>query len=59
MTDFKKKIQRAEKTVPAKMKTDKWQKSVEKTDKQLDEALEKLRRDSALDPKILDEPATL
>jgi hypothetical protein len=59
MTDLEKKIEVAEKKVAAMMKTAKWQRSVEKSDRQVDRILEKLKKDSSVDPKLLEEPATL
>ncbi len=59
MTDLERKIKIAEKKVTKLMMTAKWQKSVERSDKQMDEVLEKLKQESKIDPKLLDEPATL
>jgi len=59
MTDLDRKIKAAEKKATALMKTTKWQQSIERSDKQIDQTLEKLRKDSKVDPKLLDEPATL
>lgn len=49
--DFEKVIRR--------MKTKKWQRKIEKSDKILQKQLEKLHEDSQIDPKLLDEPATI
>lgn len=59
MVDLERRIRVAEKKVTALMKTARWQKSVEKSDRKIDKTLEKLRQDSKVDPKLLDEPATL
>ena len=59
MTDLERKIKEAEKNITALMNSKEWQQSVEKSDQKIEEALEKLKRISMVDPKLLDEPATL
>jgi len=59
MSDLEKQIKTAEKKVAGFMKSDEWRKSVEASDKQLEKTLEKLRNDSKVDPRLLEEPATL
>ena len=59
MTDLERKIKEAEKNFTALMNSKEWQQSVEESDQKIEEALEKLKRISMVDPKLLDEPATL
>ena len=48
-----------ERKVAALMKTAKWRKSFEKSNKQVEETIEKLEQASKVDPRLLDEPATI
>lgn len=59
MTREIKDIGSVEKKITALMKTDRWKKSQKKSDSQVGKTLEKLKADSKVDPKLLDEPATL
>jgi len=59
MTDLERKIDAAERRIATLIRTPQWEQSVKKSDKQVDETLEKLSLNSQVDPKLLDEPATL
>lgn len=41
------------------MRTKKWKESLERSDREVEATLEKLRQDSKVDPKLLDEPADI
>lgn len=59
MTQEEKTIELVNKEVVALMKSAKWKKTIKKTDKKIEEAIERLNKESRVDPKLLDEPATL
>ena len=59
MTDLEKKIKLAQKKVASQKDNEDWVKSVRETDKQMDKILEKLKQDSKVDPRLLEDPATL
>lgn len=59
MTSEEKEIRSVEKKITALMKTERWKKSLKKSDEQVSKTLEKLKLDSQVDPRLLDEPATL
>ncbi|MEE9442607.1 MAG: hypothetical protein V3V99_08055 [candidate division Zixibacteria bacterium] len=52
-------IEMVNKKVIALMKSPEWKKSLKKTDKKIVETIEKLKKEAQVDPKLLDEPATL
>ena len=59
MEDLEEIIKKAEKNLISAMKTTKWQKSFERSERQVKEIIKKLEQESKVDPKLLDEPATI
>ena len=59
MLDFHERLEVAQESVRSRAESAKFQRLVEKSDRQLDKVLEKLRENSAVDPQLLDEPATI
>ena len=52
-------IKKAKRKLNKAMKDSNFQKEIEKSEKQLDEQLERLAEESKVDPKLLDEPADI
>ncbi|MEE9442992.1 MAG: hypothetical protein V3V99_10045 [candidate division Zixibacteria bacterium] len=59
MTQEEKTIEKVNKKVVALMKSPEWKESLKKTDKKIEKAIEKMKKEAQVDPRLLDEPATL
>ncbi|MFH1686254.1 MAG: hypothetical protein ABIE70_01875 [bacterium] len=59
MTDLEKKIEAARQRVSHMMDSPSWQRCIQESDKQVEETLARLKKESRVDPKLLDEPAAL
>ena len=58
MTDFKKKIEEAKKTILENVSSPEWKAAVKNSNALLNSSLDRLRRTSSVDEKILDKPVS-